>query len=180
MGVSAPVEPGGIATGKEASAFISCRGSRVTLYAEDIMLTEEERDAVKAAAQNGETGFALELMRAFARTGRIEELPQIVAVFADNVEINRVPVRNYLAHRVPAILVNHYFPAVLALHQRPTGSAYQGFIRYTLDHKGWEEPIVRAIIEGNASNLTAAIDEIFAQQGLDYVLEGRAEPPTIR
>ena len=126
------------------------------------MLTEEERSAVEAAARNGETGFALELMRALSRSGRIEELPQLVAVFADSVETNRVPVRNYLAQRVPAILVNHYFPAVLALHQ-PTGSAYQDFVQYTLDHQGWEEPIVHAVLEGDASKLTAAVRQLLDQ-----------------
>jgi len=124
------------------------------------MLTEEERSAVEAAARNGETGFALELMRALSRSGRIEELPQLVAVFADSVETNRVPVRNYLAHRVPAILVNHYFPAVLARHPTHTDAAYQVFIRYMRDHKGWEEPIVLAVVEGKGSKLAAAVRQI--------------------
>jgi hypothetical protein len=131
------------------------------------MLSQEELDAIAAAAHNGETGFALELMRALARSGRIEALPQLVAEFARSVEINRAPVRNFLAHRVPGILANHYFPAALPQHRGfATSATYQDFIQYTLDHRGWEEPIVHAIVEDDAADLTAAVRRI-----LDGVLE---------
>lgn len=134
------------------------------------MLNEEELDAVSAAAQGGETGFALELMRTLARSGRIEALPELVDAFAHGFEINRAPVRNYLAHRVPGILANHYFAAALSPScGAATAATYQDFIQYTLDHRGWEESIVHAVIENDPTDLTIAVRRI-----LDGVMKQHA------
>lgn len=116
------------------------------------MLSDQERDALQAAAQRGETGFALEVVRSLARGKRVAEIPDAIETFARHAEINQTPVRKFLAHRVPGILTNHYFSSVVP--------AFQDFIDWSVHHPQWAEPLIQASFEGDGRALVEAVQHI--------------------
>ena len=99
------------------------------------MLTPHERNLLGPAARSGETSVALAFMRHLASVGRIAEIAEVINVFYEGAEVNKSPLRAFLAHRVPGILVNHYFPGATN-HQR--------FIAWTLADREWAERITSA------------------------------------
>ena len=99
------------------------------------MLTLDESTILGSAARSGETGVGIRFMRHLARVGRIEEIAEVIQVFYEGAEVNKSPLRAFLAHRVPGILVNHYFPG---------STHYDRFISWTLADGDWEKRIIAA------------------------------------
>lgn len=74
------------------------------------MLTPQEQTLIDAAARAGETAVGIEFMRHLAKAGRIGEIADVISAFYRGAEVNKAPLRAFLAGRVPAILANHYLP----------------------------------------------------------------------
>lgn len=128
------------------------------------MLSPTERAAVEEAANKGETAFAIEVIRSLARAGLLEKIPVVLSVFAEGVEMNQEPVRNFLAHRIPGILTNHYFPVAFTLGPNASGQiTYQDFIDWSVQTEGWAEPIAMAARVGDPSTFVQSVKNVTSQ-----------------
>ncbi|HYO68903.1 MAG TPA: hypothetical protein VEU33_22775 [Archangium sp.] len=117
------------------------------------MLNEPEQLGLDAAAAAGNSGYAIELIRFLAREHRISDIAHVIDRYHKGVEINKAPVRRFLAQRVPGILSNHYFPTLGA-------ERFKRFIKYSLNTANWARPVIEAAEACAPNQLVKAVDTI--------------------
>lgn len=117
------------------------------------MLTPEEETLIDAAARAGETAVGIEFMRHLARTGRIGEIADVIGAFYRGAEVNKAPLRAFLAGRVPAILANHYLPGAT---DRARLAAW------TVSEPGWGSAVEAAASAGSPDRLRVEVERVRA------------------
>ncbi len=115
-------------------------------------LSEIERGSIVEAAARGDTAACIEFLRQLSRTARIEDMASAIALYSDSVEVNRGPVRAFLAGLVPGILTNNYFPLLGTIR-------YNRFIDWSLANGGWGEALRDGALRGGP-DLRIAVDRI--------------------
>jgi len=119
------------------------------------MLSADEERAIDGLAAAGEAGLAVEFLRHLAREGRIEDMAGLIDRYHRGVEVNRMPVRRYLAGRVPPVLASCYFPTL----GRPL-SVQVG--RVAAGTPGWADAIVESAEACDAGRLRREVDALVA------------------
>lgn len=119
------------------------------------MLNDAEQAGLDEAAADGNSGYAIELMRYLARQQRIDDLARVIDRYHQRVEINKAPVRRFLAHQVPGILSNHFFPSLGETH-------FQRFIAWSVSSADWARPLVDAADACDPDELARAVGAIVA------------------
>jgi hypothetical protein len=122
-------------------------------------LTDEEvGQLTHDVVQGHSASAAIPFIRRLAREGRVEDIPLAVQHASGSMEINRGLGTSFLAHRVPAFVINHYWPERLP-------HLYHQIIRETIADPDWSSRVVDAVENGDGERLRTIVDE----------LQGRAE-----
>lgn len=119
-----------------------------------IGLSEVENGILAEAASRGDTAACLDFVRGLARTARIEDISSAITSYAQGCEVNRTPVRAFLAAQLPGIFANHYFPLL--------GTAsFSRFIDWGLSNPDWGELLQRAALDSGEA-LRREVDQVVA------------------
>lgn len=111
---------------------------------------------IQALAQNGNTGGLIDILRALAQVGLVEEIGEAIARYGAAVQVNGAAVRNFLGATVPGLLANNYF------NQPQFGQGfYMDWIEYTTaKDPSWADPIRQAAQQGNGQALGQATAQL--------------------
>ncbi|MBN1337595.1 MAG: hypothetical protein JXB39_16700 [Deltaproteobacteria bacterium] len=120
-------------------------------------LKPEEQEELRADMERGHLASdAVPFLRKLAQQGRIEDIPEAVTFASGSMEVNQEMGRTFLAHRVPAVLINNSFIGLSARE-------YHGLIEETLEDSTWADRIVDAVAGGDGAELRSVVDSIAAR-----------------
>lgn len=123
-------------------------------------LSELERRQIESYMRSGHTAsaavpFLQDLVRS-AQEERIPDLVDAIRYASENMEVNRRLGVQFLAHRVPAILTNVYWPE----RYRTKREMLRDIVRYTARDDAWSRKVVEALIDGDRERLLRAVQGV--------------------
>lgn len=108
-----------------------------------MFLTAADEDEIRRVFAAGHQASDLvPLLRRYASHGELDKMPEAIDFFASLATANKASIRGFLAARVPALVMNHYWPVTLS-----QDADYHHLVGHFVKHGEWADTIVEAVRE---------------------------------